>query len=213
MTASRLSIYNGALTTHLGEPPLDSLDDNVPARYLLDGVWDRDGVRSCLQQGQWNFAARSAALEYEASITPTSGYQHAFEKPTDFVRTMGVHSDDRFTMPLLAYIDEAGYWWSDVDTLYVRYVSDDNSYGLNFATWPYNFTRFVEGWFALQICSAATFSDRKDSVAMEVKRLKLEAQNTDAMEQASKRNPPGSWSQSRGGGGRGERGSTSSLTG
>jgi hypothetical protein len=209
----RLSLYNAALTTHLGEPPLVALTDDVPARYLLDGVWDRNGVRRCLQQGQWNFAARSAALEPDESITPTAGYRHAFPKPDDFIRTLGVHSDEYFTIPLLAYIDETAYWWSDVDTLYVRFVSDDDEYGLNFDKWPHNFTSFVEGWFALQICTPTTYADRKDGLAVEVKRLKLDAVNTDAMEQGSKQNPRGSWSSSRGASGGIERGSRGRLIG
>jgi hypothetical protein len=209
----RLSLYNGALVDHLGEPPLQTLDDDVPVRYTLDNVWDRNAVRRCLQTGQWNFGARTAALEPEDSITPSFGYRNAFAKPDDFVRTMGVCSDEFFQSPLTAYTDETGFWWCDLDTLYVRFVSDDAQYGLNYAAWPHNFQAYVEGFLALGCCSATTYTDKRDSLEARVGRLLLKAQSTDAMEQPSKQNPPGSWTTSRSRQGSSERGSRNRLIG
>lgn len=211
---SRLSIYNGALTVYLGEQPLEGLTDDVPVRYALDGVWDRDGLRRCLQLGQWNFAARSARLDYDPSITPLpGGYRYAFPKPSDFVRTMGVHSDPYFKNAFTDYIDELSMWWCDLQELYVRYVSNDAQYGLDLSKWPPNFTAFVEGWFASQVTALATYSSRRDDLQKETDKLLLRAQSTDAMEQPSKSMPRGSWSRARGGRGGGERGSSSSLIG
>lgn len=182
----------------LGQNPIDALTDDIPVRYALDNVWDRNGVNTCLSMGQWNFAARSARLEYEPSITPDFGYRFAFEKPSDFVRVMGVCSDEYFRSPLRSYTFEAGYWFCDLEQLYVRYVSNGNQYGLDFSLWPEKFTRFVEGWFALQITNLSTYSEKREPVKEDVAKLLREAHSFDAMEQPSKSMPRGSWSSSRG---------------
>jgi hypothetical protein len=213
MATTKLKLYNGALVDHLGEPPLVALSDNIPVRYTLDNAWDRDAVLRCLQAGQWNFAARSLALEAEASISPTFGYQHAFTKPDDFVRTMGVFQDEFLQTPLREYTDESGFWWCDLDTLYVRMVSSDASYGFDYSKWPPNFAAYVEGALALACCTATTYTDKRDSLEARVKRLLLDAQNTDAMEQPSRSNPPGSWSTSRARQGASERGARNRLIG
>jgi hypothetical protein len=37
------------------------------------------------------------------------------------------------TTPLTDYADEVAYWFSDLDEIYVRYVSDDANFGMDFA--------------------------------------------------------------------------------
>ena len=100
---NKLSIYNGALL-FIGARELATLDDNVESRRLLDGVWDRDGINTVLEHGQWNFAIRSAKYEYSSSITPTFGYSRVFEKPDDLIRVCAVCTDEFFTSPLLHYL-------------------------------------------------------------------------------------------------------------
>ena len=209
---TRLSLYNGALTVHLGEPPLSALTDDVPARYALDGVWDREGVRRCLQAGQWNFAARSAGIEYDPGITPQIGYAYAFEKPSDYVRTLGVFSDASLKSPYPNYDDEGAYIWSDLQTIYLRFVSDDNQYGGDLSLWPANFTAYAESFFADQIKEVVSYKDA-EALEAKVKRLLLDAQNTDAMGQPPKRAPRGSWASARGTGHRSDLGSMGRLTG
>lgn len=192
----KLSIYQGALR-FLGERKLSSLSENREPRRLLDDVWDDDGVKSCLQQGQWNFAIKSAQFDYDSGISPPFGYRHVFAKPSDFVRTAGVCSDEFFRCPLIDYQDNAGYWLAELDTIYVRYVSDDKLYGLDYSKWPPNFTRFVEGWFALQIAHSIAGDRAKAFTKSQVDDLLRAAKATDAMEEAPGRVPPGSWSSSR----------------
>jgi hypothetical protein len=48
----------------------------------------------------------------------------AFAKPTDWVDTSAVCQDEYFRVPLLQYADEVGYWFADLDEIYVKYVSD-----------------------------------------------------------------------------------------
>ena len=47
--------------------------------------------------------------------------------------------------------DEAGFWYADLDTIYVRFVSNDATYGGDLANWPQSFINMVEGYLALKI--------------------------------------------------------------
>lgn len=155
MATDRLKIYNGALLV-AGEARLAALTDNIEARYLLDEVWNDGGVRYCLEQAQWHFAMRSAQFDFEASITPAFGFVHAFTKPDDWVLTSGVFSEERMQTTLTQYADEAGFWYGDNDSIWVRYVSDDSAYGTNYAGWPVSFVDYVKTYFAGRICMKLT---------------------------------------------------------
>jgi hypothetical protein len=208
---SKLSIYQGACAL-LGTRRLASLAERQLSRRELDGVFERGGIKSCLQMGQWNFATRGVELSYSPSITPAFGYNRAFDKPTDWVRTCGLCSDEFFREPLLDVVDEAGHWYSDLDTIYVRYVSNDTQYGMDYSLWPENFTRVVEHYFAKETCLRLTQSaSLKESLETEFKRWLLKAKSSDAMDEATSFPPRGLWVRarrgSRGGDDRGNRGS------
>ena len=147
----RLRIYNGALLL-CGERALNNLAEEVEPRYLLDLVWNDEGARYCLEQGQWHFAMRASSFDYEPSIAPDWGFSRGFTKPTDWVATSGVFSDERLQNPLLAYADEISYWFSDEDVIYVKYVSDDAAFGMDLAKWPSTFVDYVKAYFAGRIC-------------------------------------------------------------
>jgi hypothetical protein len=197
VAASKLSIYNGALMA-CEERKLASLTENREPRRLLDDVWSRDGVKTCLQVGLWNFAMRTMQYDYSPSVTPSFGYRRAFDKPSDWVRTAAVCEDEYFNVPLLHYQDDAAFWWSDLDTIYVRYVSSDTDYGFDYAKWPQNFQRYVEHYFASQIVGRLTGSaSLKDRIDEDLKMWLAKAKGTDAMDEATVFLPPGSWSSAR----------------
>jgi hypothetical protein len=135
---TKLQLYNNALLL-CGERALGSLTEEREPRRLLDQVYDTDGIKKCLEMGQWKFAMRTIQIDYDPDVSPTFGYQRAFDKPTDWVVTSSVCSDEYFRAPLLQYTDEAGYWYADLNTIYVRYVSDDAQYGKNIGSWPGSF--------------------------------------------------------------------------
>jgi len=194
---SKLSIYQGA-TIALGDRKIMSLTEKRGTRYACDDVWDRGGVNTCLQMGQWNFATRSLQYDFSPSIEPDFGFRHAFNKPDDWVRTVAVCEDEFFKVPLLSYTDEAAFWFADLDTIYVRFVSNDPSFGTNFAAWPPNFTRYVELYFAWSICERVTAAtSKKQDLEKDLKQALLLAKNTDAMDEATTFPPPGTWSRSR----------------
>ncbi|MEK9755347.1 MAG: hypothetical protein VW338_19325 [Rhodospirillaceae bacterium] len=195
--SSRLTLYNLALLMS-GERALASLTEAREPRRLLDQVWDTNGVSKCLEMGQWKFAMRTMQIDYDPDIEPTFGYQRAFTKPTDWVVTSSVCSDEYFRTPLLAYNDEAGYWYADLDTIYVRYVSNDAAYGKNMDRWPGSFENMVAAYFSLNIAWKLTTSDdemKKATIRFE--QLKKIALNKDAMGDPSKIMPPGRWARAR----------------
>lgn len=210
---SQKSIYNGALTV-LGERKLDTLAENREPRYKLDDVWSNEFIDRVLQHGQWNFATRAAKIEASTTITPDFGYQSAFEKPDDFIRTVGVNQDEYFKQPLTQYMDEARTWFADLETLYVRYVSNDSQFGGDLSLWPPNFTEYVEHYLAYKVAPRLTgLSVDIDALKKLVDDRLNDAQATDAMEQPAKFPPKGSWASSRQGFRSGERGKRNQLIG
>lgn len=216
--ATKLSLYNGALMV-LGERKLAGLTENREPRRVLDDVWSRNPVRDCLSKGQWNFAIRSMEYHPSPSLTPQFGREYAYDKPTDWVRTAALTSDELFENALDASEarDEAGFWFADIDPLYVRYVSDDTLYGGDLSLWPENFARYVEHYVAEAACIRITANRNLHGqiVGMMSKHLQL-ALGTDAVDQGHMPLPPGSWSRARhrgSTGGYGDRGKRSRLIG
>lgn len=151
MAATRLEIYNGALTL-CSDRRLSHLTENREPRYLLDEVWAGGrGVRACLEGAQWHFAMRSARFDYDVAHTPEFGLRYAFVKPSDWVLTSGVFQDAYMQAPLLQYADETGFWFADQQEIFVRYVSDHANYGGDFSKWPETFTEYVKAYFASRI--------------------------------------------------------------
>lgn len=153
MSTDRLRIYNGACLL-LGELRLNEttgLTENREVRYLLDLVWNDGGTRYCLEQAQWHFAMRASRLDYNPAIEPDWGYKRVFDKPDDWVSTSGVFEDEYMRSPLITYADEVSYWFADRDEIWVKYVSDDTTYGGDLSRWPSSFTDYVKAYFASRI--------------------------------------------------------------
>lgn len=212
---TKLSVYQGACAL-LGIRKLASLTENQLSRREFDGVYARGAIKTCLQMGQYNFAMRTRQLDYSPSVEPQFGYRRAFDKPTDWVRTCGLCCDEYFREPLLDVVDEAGYWFADLDTIYVRHVSDDTSYGMDYSLWPENFSRVVEHYFAKETCLRLTQSQSlKDGLELDFAKWLLKSKSTDAMDEAASFPPEGSWVRARRGNhqGRRDRGSRGRLIG
>ena len=214
---TRLTLYNDALLL-CGSRALSALTDDVETRYLLDTVWNNQGVDGCLEEGQWEFAMRTIQIDYDTGITPTYGYRRAFGKPTDWMLTSALCSDEFFRAPVLRYVDETGYWYADIDTLYVRYVSNDANYGGNLAGWPRSFTEFVAAHFASKIILKVSNDPEKLRLFVNPEkplhsirgRALLNAKSRCAMSGPTLIPATGNWSRARAvGGARGDLGNTS----
>jgi len=198
---TRLAIYNQALRI-CDERRLASLNEDRKPRYLLDQVWTAEnGVVSCLEEGQWNFAMRAVQIDYDPSVTTQFGLAYGFSKPDDWVRTSAFCSDERFEVPHRLWKEEAGYWYADITPIYVRYVSSDANYGQDLSKWPSTFAQYVATYFASQIIASLTAD--KERIAIIEKKLikaKRDALNKDALNDPTGIPFRGSWARSRAGG-------------
>jgi hypothetical protein len=195
---TKLDLFNGALLI-CGERFLNSLTEEREPRRLLDNVYDQqDGVKACLEEGQWYFAMRTVQIDYDSGIEPDFGYRRGFTKPDDWVITSAVCTDPYFRNPLLRYADEAGYWYSDLDTMYVRFVSDLTTYGRDMNKWPKKFLEFVEAHFASKIIHKIKNSEEERERVLKIRKDALrEAKNNSLMAEPTKFPAVGSWVRSR----------------
>lgn len=215
MTTSKLKIYNGALQI-IGQRALASTSENRESRRQLDVAWDDGAVDDALEAGQWYFAMRSVRITYDPSITPDWGHRRVFDVPEDHIRTCGLCQDEMFTVPLLAYREEAGFWYADLDTIFVRYVSNDTAFGGDMSLWPGTFVEFLKGHLAFLVALSLT-SDKKKVVLAEAYKSKSlkDAKSKAAMADASATPAQGRWTAARQGQSRSwpDRGNQGSLIG
>lgn len=199
---NRLSLYNGALNL-VGAARLTSTTERRESRRVLDSIWDAGAVKACLQEGQWNWAARTMALSFSDSLAPDFGFQYAFERPGDFVRLIGLSSSPDFYAPLNDYEASGELYFANLDRIYLRYISDDPGFGGDFSLWPQDFRRFVEAYLAVEAAPRLSASESKLQRLQEQRDQRLrDAASTDAMSGPSKSIPLGSWARARFGGGR-----------
>ncbi len=191
----QLSLYNDALYI-LGSRPLATLNDNVEPRRALDQIWteSRDW---CLEQGHWKFAHRTVKIEYNPAITPAFGLSRAFTKPSDFVRTSNFCYDEFLKIPIVEYSEEAGHWYAEIDEIYLKYVSNDASYGLNYSYWPSTFSYFVSAYLAMRGRRRIMPSRDAEEVKAEFEMAEENALFKDSVESPTQYLPTGRWAQSR----------------
>lgn len=199
MPSSKLLLYQGACQA-VGTRRLASLTENQLSRRELDSVFERGGIKQCLSMAQWKFAIRAQRLDYDPDVEPDFGLRRAFAKPSDWTRTAAVCSDEYYSEPIIHtnIADEAGFWFCDLDTIYVKYVSDDPQFGGDYSLWPENFGAVVEGFFAKEVCLRLT-NDKslKEILDRDFEASLMKAKNTDAMDEGTKFPPLGSWSRAR----------------
>lgn len=198
MSTSQLALYNGALLL-LASRKLATLTDNVDTRFKLDDAWAAGDIRNrWLQSGFWKFALRSVKLDSNPAIVPAFGYRYAFNLPDDFVKTASFCSDENFNCPITRYAEENGVWTSDIDPVYVRYVSNDSSFGLDMSKWTEYFTQWCKADLALEIAPSVTTSETVIArVEKKWKTRLIDAQSKDALEGPTQFMPNGSWVRSR----------------
>lgn len=197
--ATKLTIYNGALLL-LGEPPISSLAEDRNARYYLDKAWDNDNglVNYCLQQGQWYFATRSQQITYSTTIIPAYGYRYAFEIPDDFMGIYAIWTDAFFKSSLDDYQIAAGIIYTDIDTIYLQFISNASTYGGNLARWPASFARYAQAELALLVEPLITNSQSTNNkIIKAVEQRKSTAKNNDKRDKPKDTLPLGAWAQSR----------------
>jgi hypothetical protein len=204
MATSKLERYNEALGA-LEERKLGSLSENREPRRVLDDYWS-GVVAFCLEQGYWNFAMRAVQADASASISPTFGFDYAFNKPDDWIKTYEISANENFIPPLIDrdYVDEPNLWYANCDPLFVKYVSNATAYGLDLSIWSASFADYVSLRLAAKACKRITGKDDMltgpDGLLRREKRARGIALANDAMNEGVKFAPEGTWVQSRRGG-------------
>lgn len=194
---TRLLIYNDALM-YCGERSISSLTEDREPRRLLDQVWNSNGVDRCLEEAQWHFAMRADRFDPDPDVTTDFGYANSYTKPTDWILTSAVCQDEFFRVPLNQYSDEKGFWFADIDPLYIRYVSNDVDFGMDLGKWPQSFADFVAMHFASRIIYKLSASDaRQSELRKQREEFLLTAKNKAAMAEPTKFPAQGSWSRAR----------------
>jgi hypothetical protein len=216
-TPTQLSLYNGALRL-LGQTRLAALTETVESRRVLDDIWDDGAVDFCLAQGDWNFATRTVRIEINTAIEPDFGFQNAFDKPSDWRRTTTVSADEYLRMPLTnpEFVDEQQYWFADISPLYVRYISNDSSYGGDYSVWSESFKDMAEAYLSWKASPRLIQNEKgRDRAEKDYLRARRLARSNDSLAEGVKFPPQGIWAGSRSGGGgrRRDRGRRNSLIG
>lgn len=202
---SLLSLANGALRLLKDSRPLTQAEytnGTRPVGRAIKAAIDGGAITYCLEEGLWKFATRSVMLDSAPSVDDeTEGYTYVFTKPDDYIRTAGIYRAGAMNPndALTDYRDEAGYWFANIDPIYVAYISDDNAYGMDFSLWPQSFVKFVEAHLATEAAGPLA-GEYKDLVRVR-KTLLGEALGKDAMSMPTRMLPTGNWNRARQGGG------------
>lgn len=192
---SQLSIYQDALG-HIGERLLASLTENTEPRRILDQMWP--GARKyCLEHAHWKFAQRTSKITYSGTVTPPFGFSHAFEKPTDVVKLSKLCADEYFQIPLVNVVEENGFWFANIDDIYVSYVSSDDAYGYDYSLWPETFTLYVSLYLASRIAPRLRPTLDTRAILAQLDRAREDAQAKDAVQGPTQFLPQGNWVRNR----------------
>lgn len=174
------------------------MTDNVPQRRHLDTIWDEDPRQYMLEKYIWTFALKTFEWNYNSDIEPDFGYQYVFDKPSDYVRLASISTDEYLQWPLRVYETDGNYFYCDHQTIYLKYVSNDTSYGFDYSLWPKSFEQMTAIYMAKELVPALNKST-KDFERLEYQwdEVYAEAKSVDFMEQPTKFPPQSSWARSR----------------
>lgn len=201
---SKLQLYKNTLLVLKERGIGISLADDEATRHTLDIVYD-ETLSYLLEEGSWNFATRTVAIDHSEDVESEFGFQFIFDKPDDYAnRIIAISDNDRFYPALGAgqYHDEGPYIYADCDPLYLRYVSNGTSYGLDLSRWPASFTRAAHYELAFRMAgSVPSLSEgAMEKLEQRKDRALANARSKDAFNQPADLKPIGRLVQSRWGG-------------
>jgi len=189
--ADRLTIYRDALRLLGNAASLGSLTEVNPSRSALDDAW-RSAGDYLLEKGLWNFAIRTIEIQPDEDLEPRFGYDYAYSKPDDWVRTVSISQTADFAQGLADYADETDYWHTSITPVYLRYVSDDDAYGWNVGRWRQSFAKALAAYLAYQ-CGLPISADRgnRNDLYNLFRTLLKEAKTLDAVDEKVQQRPAG----------------------
>lgn len=149
LTTAMMSIYNDALQL-IGLPHIASVTDDSVERGTLDVALGSGLVESLLEDTGWGWATSSYKMNNNPGLAPAWGFPWVFNEPPDYLRLVGVYTDEFMNSRLQDYKHESGVFYSHWNTLYLEYVS------LTVLTspsdWPKSFSRLVAAGLAKSAC-------------------------------------------------------------
>ena len=111
---------------------------------------------------------------------------------------MAICSDEFFKSPIYNYPDENNFWFCDLDTIFIKFVSDDDEFGRDYSLWTELFRNAVGAKMAKELAISLTKSKSiKDEMKAELKAYLKDAKSLDAMSKPTTFKPPGSWVSTR----------------
>lgn len=199
---TKLGLYNKA-AQNLSQERLSSVDDDVPIKRELDANYD-NVLQQALEMGLWKWALRTVEMTADPSIDTTDfgGLTNGFTMPSDFVRIAAI-SLSPFFLPNTELDDyeitgPGKTLYSDHDTIYLKYVSNGASYGLNLGAWPETFAEGVGHLLAASVALPITKSrDDRDNETKEAEKTIAQAKVRDAVDERVKTKPVGRLVRSR----------------
>jgi len=185
------ALYNKALQM-LRLPQLVSNTDESERKVALDYALDNKAVETVFELISWGFLYKTAELAPDGAETPTVGFDYSYAVPADMIRIDKLSADEYFRYPV-NYAREGGYFETDATTLYIRYLSNEQT--TTPSTWPTYIYNLVAAELA-RACAHLPNADMKNA-EFKYQEYKGEAFSTDAQ-----RNPPqviaeGSWTRAR----------------
>lgn len=197
MGTTKLEVYNLALL-QLKEDVITSLASTRTPVRVFNSLYDHI-LATALEDGFWRFAMRSVSITQDEDIEPAFGKAYAHNKPDDWVRTYQVSISPDMVPPYANWEEESGIIFADDTPLYLQYVSNDATYGLDLTKWTARFTKAVAYEMALRAAPKAVGAS--DSVIEGLERDAMKAwslaKQFEALREPSRSLPTGRWNAAR----------------
>lgn len=197
---TKLELYNAA-AVNLSQERLTSTSDDMPIKRALDAVYD-NVLQQALEMGLWLWALRSVNLTYDPSIDTSTfgGLAYGYTLPSDFVRIGAIAIDPYFRTELTDYeiVGPGKTLYTDQSSIYLKYVSNGATFGLDLASWPENFASGVGHLLASNVALEVTKSRTdKDNEAKDAEVDITRAKVRNAVDERVKVKPVGRLVRSR----------------
>ena len=184
--ASVIGICNSALVK-LGASTIVSLTEGTKNANLCNEQYDK--VRDALLRAHpWSFAIARAKLA-QLAVTPTFGWDHAYQLPADFLRVVAVYDNDD-GVGTVPYAVEGRTLLSDADDLYLRYVRREDDPNRFDALFREALAFRLAADLAIPIVQSNTLAERMTALA---DRMARKARAADSIEDYPERMPDGAW--------------------
>ena len=203
---TKLSVFTAAMVS-LGNSPLASTSDNVPAARTLGYIWD-DCLAFMIEAGMWKFAACPAALSTASASTAVCGgsttpmgFHYGYTLPSDYVRMIAISDNNRHRPTLPDFDIQGGTLFCDASQLYIKYVSNSTGYGYASTNWTPAFTKAIADQLALRAAPLllAASATKIEQLEKKARASLFTAKQRDAVNNPESWPPPGRLVRSRAG--------------